>query len=119
MTDEAGNNGTLQPIVNTGTRLAPTKVSIPYISSNPAGCLFSAVASEFNVSFKKNRRVTHIALAFCQNKANIKTTTTDFSSGCPIFQLSNIRVEYAGIIYQKFYLQLDTIEKRNLSIKNK
>ena len=84
---------------------------------------------EFNVSFKKNRRVTHIALAFVQKKANIKTTTTDFSSGfcigagvtangvttdtssavaitedivysnSPIFQLSNIRIEYAGAVY--------------------
>ena len=94
---------------------------------------------EFNVSFKKNRRVTHIALAFCQNKSNIKTTTTDFSSGffigqtvtangvttdtrsaislfedmvysnSPIFQLSNIRVEYAGTVYpfQPYTINLD------------
>ena len=42
---------------------------------------------KFNVSFKKNCRVTHIALAFVQRKANLKTTTTtDFSSGFYIAQ---------------------------------
>ena len=81
---------------------------------------------EFNVTFRKTRSV---ALAFCKKKANIKTITIDFSSGfyigagvtaggvtsdtpstvsifedivysnSPIFQLSNIWVEYAGTLY--------------------
>ena len=37
-TDEVGNQGNLRPIINAGTRAAPTNVSIPYISTNPGIC---------------------------------------------------------------------------------
>ena len=36
---------------------------------------------EFNVDFKKNRRVTHVACAFVQKKGQLKTTQTELSSG--------------------------------------
>ena len=36
---------------------------------------------EFNVSFRKNRRITHLCLAFVQKKGQLKTSTTDLSSG--------------------------------------
>jgi len=80
---------------------------------------------EFNIDFKKNRRLTHIACAFIQKKGAMKCCPTDFSSGyyigaingttdtpsaaatteaitysnSPIAQLLNIRIEYAGSVY--------------------
>jgi hypothetical protein len=42
-TNELGANGLLQPIINTGTRVAPTAVSIPYINNNPVANLFLIV----------------------------------------------------------------------------
>ena len=41
MTDENGNAGPLRPIINTGTRAAPTNISIPYLSVNPAICFWN------------------------------------------------------------------------------
>ena len=41
MTDEAGVVGPLRPIVNDGTRIAPTAISIPFLSVNPAICFFN------------------------------------------------------------------------------
>ena len=41
MTDENGNAGPLRPIVNVGTRTAPTNISIPYLSVNPGICFFN------------------------------------------------------------------------------
>ena len=88
--------------------------------------LTSGTHDEFNIDFKKNRRVTHMAMAFVQKKSQLKTTQTDFSSGfyigaagaggvdvpaptatteaivysnSPIAQLSNVRIEYAGTVY--------------------
>jgi hypothetical protein len=40
-TDEAGVQGPLRPIINAGTRAAPTTISIPYLSVNPAICFFN------------------------------------------------------------------------------
>ena len=40
MTDENGNAGPLRPIINSGTRAAPTNISIPYLSVNPAICFW-------------------------------------------------------------------------------
>ena len=43
-TDETGTVGLLSPIVNTGvSKAAATLLSIPFISSNPAACLFTSV----------------------------------------------------------------------------
>ena len=80
---------------------------------------------EFNVDFKKNRQITHIACAFVQKKSQMKCCPSDFSSGfyvgdnnagvdhavttaiteamiysqSPIMQLLNFRIEYAGGVY--------------------
>ena len=73
----------------------------------------TGTTSEFNVDFKKNRRLTHIACAFIHPKNVVKFTPTDFSSGfemstttenyitdnSPIFQINNLRIEYAGTVY--------------------
>ena len=40
-TNEAGVQGNLRPIVNTGTRAVPTAISIPYLSVNPAISFFN------------------------------------------------------------------------------
>ena len=62
-TDEAGvgaggqTNGLLAPIINTGTRAAPTLLSIPYINPNPVANLFTAVSCDVagnNVSLNQN-----------------------------------------------------------------
>ena len=56
-TDEGGNSGLLQPIINTGTRAAPTAVSIPFLNANPVANLFTAVSCDVkgnNVSLNQN-----------------------------------------------------------------
>ena len=40
--DECGNSTRLQPIINAGTRAAPTSLSFPYIASNPMMALFNS-----------------------------------------------------------------------------
>jgi hypothetical protein len=109
----------------------PNAVSIPkeiYVKnySSTLHAITSGTHDEFNVDFKKNRRITHIACAFVQKKGSIKCCPTDFSSGfyigadsgagvdtanaaatteaivysaSPIVQLQNIRIEYAGSVY--------------------
>ena len=38
----------LEPLINTGTRLIPESISIPYLSSNPVGSLFQSVTCSVN-----------------------------------------------------------------------
>ena len=40
-TNEAGVQGPLRPIINTGTRAVPTAISVPYMSVNPGICFFN------------------------------------------------------------------------------
>ena len=120
---------------------APNAVSIPkeiYIKQFTATLhTITGTHDEFNVDFKKNRRLTHIACAFVQKKGAMKYSPTDLSSGyyigadsgagvdtasavatteaivysnSPIVQLQNLRVEYAGSVYpfQPYELNFDT-----------
>ena len=41
LTNEDGDVGPLRPIVNAGTRTAPTNISIPYLSVNPGITFFN------------------------------------------------------------------------------
>ena len=42
----------LEPIINTGTRLIPTAISIPFINNNPVVSLFDSLSTSMNdVSF--------------------------------------------------------------------
>ena len=44
----------------------------------------NGTSDEFNVSFTKNRRITHIGIAFLQPAGLIKTSPSDFSAGYKI-----------------------------------
>ena len=44
MTRDENVAGLLMPIVNTGTRVVPTAISVPYICPNPAGALFQNIS---------------------------------------------------------------------------
>jgi hypothetical protein len=53
MVDENGDQRTLQPIINTGTREEPTCISIPHLCPNPAGAIIDTAKAvlkgvEFN-----------------------------------------------------------------------
>ena len=107
----------------------PDAVSIPrqiYIKQYSSTLhTITGTHDEWNVDFKKMRRLTHIALAFVQKKGTMKSAPTDLSSGfyigatnggtdtpnaaavteaitqsgSPIMQLQNLRIEYAGAVY--------------------
>ena len=38
----------LEPIINSGTRLIPTHISVPYLASNPLMCLFQNIKCYFD-----------------------------------------------------------------------
>lgn len=48
MTREDGTPHTLEPIVNSGPRTAPTHISIPYLAPNPLAVLFQNISCNVN-----------------------------------------------------------------------
>ena len=43
MTREDGSQHPLEPIINGGTRFAPTAISVPYLCNNPAGAFYKYI----------------------------------------------------------------------------
>ena len=54
--DDGLTSFNLEPIIDTGTRLIPTAISIPFINNNPVVSLFDSLTTSMNdVSFADNQ----------------------------------------------------------------
>jgi len=93
MTDENGAIGTLKPIVNIGTRAAPTTISIPFINSNPMPALFSAISCEIGtqtISMTQNAASINTLYKTLYESANEQSSV---NSLCPINPLKIVDVD--------------------------
>ena len=93
MTDDLGNIGTLKPIINIGTRAAPTVVSIPFINSNPVPALFSAISCEIGnqlISMTQNVASVNTLYKTLYESANEQSSV---NSLCPINPLKIVDVD--------------------------
>ena len=60
---ETGDVKCLEPIINSGSRTEPTKISVPYLSNNPGGVLFDTI----KCNFRKNEIIN------LQNAGSVNT----------------------------------------------
>ena len=58
MTREDGSQHPLEPIINDGTRLAPTAISVPYLCNSPAGAF-----SQNMTNYLKGEQITNFQYA--------------------------------------------------------
>ena len=65
-------NGPLSPIINTGTRAAPTIIWIPYLSPNPGICFFNNASCSVGTTMisQIHNRQTHFIEHFLRVKQN-------------------------------------------------
>ena len=58
MTREDGSQHPLEPIINDGSRLVPTIISVPYLCNNPAGAFF-----QNTTNYIKGEQITNFQYA--------------------------------------------------------
>ena len=104
MTREDNTQTTLEPIVNSGTRLLPTAISVPYICQNPGGALFQNISCTVNntdITNYQQAQQTNTLYRMLYESQEEEKTTNSLNAIIPM-SLDDVSVQ-TGVVYDKAY----------------
>ena len=88
MTREDGSQHPLEPIINDGTHLAPTVISVPYLCNNPAGAFFQNMTNylkgEQITNFQYAQSATTLYRMLYETKEEQKKTVNSLNGKNPV-----------------------------------